>query len=253
MGRLKNKMGIITGGASGIGKATAIHLSGEGARVVIFDKNRAAAYQVADEIVAKGGEAVFYEVDVTSYEQLERAIDEVCCSGELWFMVHAAGWDSPAPFLTTHPAEWAKVIDINLVGALNMHHLVCKKMRDSGGGRIVSIASDSARVGAGNCALYSAAKNGIIAFTKSLARELASENILLNTLCPGPTDTPLLNNFSGSSEDAEKLMRSLIRNIPLGRIAQAEDYNEIITLLISAGGDYITGQTISVSGGLTML
>ena len=253
MGRLDGRSGIVTGGASGIGRAIALRLATEGAQVAIFDRDLKGAQSVASTIAAQGGRAVAFHVDVTDAASVEEATDHVARdAGSLWYLVNAAGWDSPRPFLDSSPESWRRIVDINLYGPLNTHHAVCRRMRDSGGGRVVNIASDAGRVGSGNVAVYSACKGGLIALTKSLAREFARYSILLNTVSPGPTQTPLLEAIRGSGPDSARYLDALKRNIPLRRVATPDDYPGLVAFLISDEAAYITGQTISVSGGLTM-
>lgn len=253
MNELNGKRGIVTGGAGGIGSAIVRRITVEGGAVAIFDRNREAAESLARELLSGGAEVEAHAVDITDHASVENAMQAVSSRGDIHFLVHAAGWDSPKPFLDTGPSDWRLTLDINLVGALNLHHAVCRRMKQSGGGRVVSFASDAARTGASNCAVYAAAKAGLIAFTKSLARELAADEILLNTICPGPTDTPLFASLADSGPENQRLRTALARNIPLRRIAMPGDYVDLVLLLLGSGGSYITGQTISVSGGLTMI
>lgn len=253
MGKLVGKSGIVTGGASGIGQAITLRLAAEGAKVAIFDRNVDGAQAVAATIVAQGGSAVAYQVDVTDPAAVEQATAlAVSEMGSVWYLVNAAGWDSPKPFLDSSPESWRKIVDINLYGPLNTHHSVCRRMRDNGGGRVVNISSDAARVGAGNVAVYSACKGGLIALTKSLAREFAKHNILLNTVCPGPTQTPLMEAIVGAGPEGARFWDSMKRGIPLRRVGTPEDFPGLVVFLIGDDAGYITGQTISVSGGLTM-
>jgi 2-hydroxycyclohexanecarboxyl-CoA dehydrogenase len=167
--------------------------------------------------------------------------------------VNNAGWDKPAPFLSTDADLWNKIIAINLSGPLNLHKAVCPGMVERGGGRVVNIASDAARVGTSNEAVYSACKGGIIAFTKSVARELARNNVLLNAVCPGPTNTPMMEQVLGTGDQAVKWKDAMVRGIPLKRMGEPEDYAGIVAFLASEDAAFITGQTISVSGGMNMI
>jgi 2-hydroxycyclohexanecarboxyl-CoA dehydrogenase len=249
---LTDKIGIVTGGGSGIGRAIATRLADEGCVVAIFDKNSEAAEETAATIARSGGRAFGYCVDVTDVQGVEGKVSAVARDhGDIWYLVNAAGWDSPKAFLETTPDAWQAVVAINLFGFLNTHHVVCRHMRANGGGRVVNIASEAGRAGAALTAVYSACKGGMIAFTKSLARELAQAKILLNTICPGPTDTPLFAKQAGS--DLQRWREALVRGIPLHRIAVPEDYEGLAAFLISEDASYMTGQTISVSGGLTMI
>ena len=151
------------------------------------------------------------------------------------------------------PEFWDKVISINLKGNLNTHFAVAGRMAQRGGGRIINIASDAARVGTSNEAVYSACKGGLISFTKSIARELARKNVLANCVCPGPTNTPMMASVLGEGADAEKWKDAMVRGIPLKRMGEPEDYAGIVAMLASDDGAYITGQAISVSGGMNMV
>ncbi len=162
--------------------------------------------------------------------------------------MNCAGWDVAANFLDTEPELWRKLIDINLLGPLNVTRLVLARMAEAGAGRIVSIASDAGRVGSSGESVYAACKGGIISFSKSVAREMAKSGITLNVVSPGPTDTPLFANFDASG----KLAAALTRAIPMRRLAQPDDFPGIVAFLLSDDAGFITGQTISVSGGLTM-
>jgi 2-hydroxycyclohexanecarboxyl-CoA dehydrogenase len=247
--RLENRAGIVTGGASGIGRAIALRLAHDGAAVAIFDRDLEKAQSTAAQIETQGGRAIALQVDVTDAAAVEQAARAL---GDPWYLVNAAGWDSPKPFLDSDPESWRRIVDINLYGPLHTHQSVCRRMRDSGGGRIVNIASDAGRVGSGNVAVYAACKAGLIALTKSLARELARHDILLNTISPGPTRTPLIEAIAGAGADGKKYLDSLARAIPLRRVAVPEDHAGLAAFLIGPEAAYITGQTISVSGGLTM-
>lgn len=250
---LKDKIAVITGGASGIGRAIVLRLAEEGARPVIFDIDEAGARSVADEAVAAGGTASARRCDITDYAAVEAAVaateDE---TGPIDFLVNNAGWDLPASFLDTDPEFWAKVIGINLMGPIHMHHAVLKRMAARGAGRVVNISSDAGRVGSSGEAVYSACKGGVIAFTKTLAREVARRGVTLNTVCPGPTDTPLFDAFKAASADGAKIADGLARAIPMKRLGRPDDYPGLVAFLLSDDAAYITGQTMSVSGGLTM-
>jgi len=168
-------------------------------------------------------------------------------------LVNNAGWDRFANFVDTTPDLWDQLIAINLRGPLNMSHVVLKGMVGRGHGRVVNIASDAGRVGSSLEAVYSACKGGLISFTKSLARELARKNVLLNAVCPGPTNTPMMATVLGEGEQAVKWKDAMVRGIPLRRMGEPDDYGVIVAMLASDDGKYITGQTISVSGGMNMI
>ncbi|HYC49262.1 MAG TPA: glucose 1-dehydrogenase [Burkholderiales bacterium] len=249
---LTGKPAIVTGAASGIGKAIAERLGTEGCIVGVFDLNAAGAEATAAAIVKAGGKAHAHAVDITDLAQVQAAVKAFeHQAGAIEVLVNNAGWDKAMPFLKSTPELWKKIIDINLYGPINMHYAVLPGMVERKRGRIVSIASDAGRVGSSGESVYSACKGGVIAFTKTVARELARSNIQLNTVCPGPTDTPLLRGVA-EGEAGQKLIDALTRAIPMKRLAQPEDYPGIVAFLASDDAAYITGQTISVSGGLTM-
>ncbi|MGM0584658.1 MAG: glucose 1-dehydrogenase [Pseudomonadota bacterium] len=248
---LKGKRAIVTGGGSGIGRAVCLRFAEEGAEVAIFDMNPEGAQETVRRIEAAGGKATAHKVDITDRAQVDAAVAKVAEGGNIDILVNNAGWDEIRPFLQTDAALWKKVIDINLYGPLNMHHAVLPIMGKQGGGRVVNIGSDAGRVGSSGEAVYAACKGGILAFTKTLAREHARQNIQLNNVCPGPTDTPLFAAVA-QGESGEKIVEGLKRAIPMRRLAQPEDFPGIICFLASDDAGFITGQTISVSGGLTM-
>lgn len=245
---LKDKNIIVTGGASGIGKAICGRLGEEGCHVAIFDLNGDGAEAVAAAIRDAGGQATAFAVDITDYAAVSAAVDKFeAAAGEIGGLVNNAGWDIAMPFLDTDTEFWKKVIDINLNGPLNLCHTVMTKMAEQeSGGKVLNIASDAARVGSSGEAVYAACKGGIVAFGKTMARELARKKINVNCLCPGPTNTPLLQG------QGEKLIAALTRAVPMRRVAEPEDYPGLVAFFMSDDAGYITGQTISVSGGLTM-
>lgn len=250
---LEGKAAIVTGGGGGIGSAICGRLGEAGARVGVFDRDMSAAQRTAEAIVAKGAVAKAYEVDITDLAAVTRAVDAFESEiGPTDVLVNNAGWDKFAYFLTTEPDLWRKIIAINLEGPINLHHAVLKGMQARRSGRVVNIASDAGRVGSSMEAVYSGAKGGIIAFTKTMAREMARSGVTLNVVCPGPTETPLLEALTGSGEQGAKVSEGLKRAIPLGRLGQPEDIAGMVAFLASDEAAYITGQVISVSGGLTM-
>lgn len=240
---------LITGAASGIGRATALRLGVEGALVGILDLDEQGAQKTASDICDAGGRAAAYRVDITDLSAVERAVDSFEREiGPIDALINNAGWDLAGNFLDTGPEQWRKVIDINLFGPLNVTKTVLSRMVERGEGRIVSIASDAGRVGSSGESVYAACKGGVIAFSKSVAREVASQGITVNVVSPGPSDTPLFADFDKSG----KLAKALERAIPMRRLGQPDDYPGIVAFLISDDASFITGQTISVSGGLTM-
>jgi 2-hydroxycyclohexanecarboxyl-CoA dehydrogenase len=249
---LKDRAVLVTGGANGIGAAIARRLAEEGCAVGILDLDAAAGEKVAGEIGASGGRASLHAVDFTDYDAVARAVEGFEASvGPVAFLVNNAGWDRAKSFLDTTPDFWRQVVAINLFGPLNVNHIVLRGMAARGFGRVVSIASDAGRVGSSGEAVYSACKGGIIAFTKTVARELVGKGVILNTLCPGPTDTAILRSFL-EGPDGARIAEGLKRAIPMRRLGVPEDYPGLVAFLLSDDAAYITGQTISVSGGLTM-
>ena len=250
---LKDKVALITGGAGGIGSALCHRFAREGAIVAVFDLNKEDGQKVAANICSAGGRAASFNVDIRDYSAVAQAVASVELSfGPIDILVNNAGWDHAARFLDTDPQLWQKLIDINLVGPLNLHHAVVKGMAARGQGRIVNIASDAGRVGSSGESVYSACKGGIIAFSKTLARELARKQINVNVVCPGPTDTALFRDFAGEGESGDKLRTALEKAIPFGRLGQPGDIVGAVCFLASDDASFITGQVISVSGGLTM-
>jgi 2-hydroxycyclohexanecarboxyl-CoA dehydrogenase len=249
---LSGKVAVVTGGGQGIGRGLTLRLAEEGCKVAIFDINP----QTGEETAKLAPQAIIktYAVDVGDAASVNEAVAKVEAEvGPIWLLVNNAGWDRPMPFLKTDKELWDKIIRINLYGPLNTHKAVAPLMAERGGGRIVNIASDAARVGTSDEAVYSACKGGLISFTKSLARELARKNVLLNTICPGPTNTPMMAAVLGEGEHAVKWKDAMVRGIPLRRMGEPDDYGGIVALLASDDGKYITGQTISVSGGMNMI
>jgi 2-hydroxycyclohexanecarboxyl-CoA dehydrogenase len=249
---LKDRTVIVTGGANGIGAAIARRLAEEGCAVGILDLDSTAGAKVVGEIKAAGGRASLHTVDITDYDAVARAVESFeAAQAPVALLVNNAGWDRAANFLDTTPEFWRKVVAINLFGPLNVNHAVLRGMAARGFGRVVNIASDAGRVGSSGEAVYSACKGGIIAFTKTLARELVGKGIIINTLCPGPTDTAILRSFL-EGPDGSRIAEGLKRAIPMKRLGVPEDYPGLVAFLLSDDAAYITGQTISVSGGLTM-
>ncbi|WP_363110858.1 SDR family oxidoreductase, partial [Pandoraea apista] len=235
------------------GGATCRRLGGEGAAVAVFDRDLAAAQRVAGEIVEAGGRAQAFACDITVREQVDAAVGAVAQAfGPVSVLVNNAGWDIFKPFTKTVPAEWDRLIAINLIGALHMHHAVLPEMVARRSGRIVNIASDAARVGSSGEAVYAACKGGIVAFSKTIAREHARHGITVNVVCPGPTDTALFADYKEGAGNPEKLVEAFTKAIPLGRIGQADDLPGAIAFFASDDAAFVTGQVLSVSGGLTM-
>ncbi|PUE32631.1 2-hydroxycyclohexanecarboxyl-CoA dehydrogenase [Limnohabitans sp. Jir61] len=253
MNHLKDRTVIVTGGAGGIGGATCRRFAAQGAKVAVFDMNLDSAQKVAEAIQASGGTAVAYKCDITDRAAVDAAVmDTIVQLGPIDVLVNNAGWDVFKPFVKTVPDEWSKLIAINLTGALHMLHAVLPGMVERNAGRIVNIASDAARGGSSGEAVYSACKGGLVALSKTLAREHARHNITVNVVCPGPTDTALLAGVAEGARDPVKLIEAFRSAIPLGRLGQPEDLASAIVFFGSDDASFITGQVISVSGGLTM-
>ena len=244
MDRGEPRLAVVTGAASGIGRATALALANDGLQVAVADLSGDGARATAEEI----GDSRAYEVDVADSDSVGRFAEAVL--GELGVpavLVNCAGWDEAHAFLDTDEAFWARVLAINLLGVVAVTHAFLGAMVEAGGGgRIVNVASDAGRVGSSGEAVYAGAKGGVIAFTKSVAREVARHAITANVVCPGPTDTPLFR------AQPERLQQNLERAIPMRRLAQPQDLAQAIAFFASQHAGYITGQVLSVSGGLTM-
>ncbi|SFQ31154.1 SDR family oxidoreductase [Pseudomonas borbori] len=250
---LQKRVALVTGAGSGIGKAIAQRLAEEGMLVGVLDINKQAAEQTVKEIRESGGQADAEVCDVTDYAQVCQAVSALESRlGPTWALVNNAGWDKPMPFLKTEPDFWRKVVDINYLGPLHLTRAVAPGMVERNGGRIIFIASDAGRVGSSGEVVYSGCKGATIAFAKALAREVSRNNVLLNNVCPGPTNTPAMDSFVGTGESGQKIRDAMVRGVPLGRIGEAEDYPGLVAFLASDDASFITGQTISVSGGLTM-
>lgn len=253
MNRFEGRTVVVTGGGGGIGGASCRRFAAEGAQVAVFDRNTEAADQVAAQIREAGGQARAFRCDITDRASVDAAVAAtVDAFGPIDVLVNNAGWDVFRPFTKTEPAQWDQLIAINLTGALHMHHAVLPGMAARKAGRIVNIASDAARVGSSGEAVYAACKGGLVAFSKTIAREHARHGITVNVVCPGPTDTALFADYKEGAGNPEKLMEAFTRSIPLGRIGQPDDLPGAIAFFASDDAGFITGQVLSVSGGLTM-
>jgi 2-hydroxycyclohexanecarboxyl-CoA dehydrogenase len=245
---LTGKVAIVTGAARGIGLAIASRLAEEGAKIAIADINGDGAASAAERI---GGAAMGVRVDVTDTASIAAGVAAVVERlGPIDVLVNNAGWDKVEPFVKSEEATWDTVIAINLKGPIACTRAVLDSMIERRSGKIVSISSDAGRVGSAGEAVYAGAKAGIIGFSKTLARELARYGINVNVVCPGPTNTPLFHEMAGGNE---KLASSLKHAIPLGRLGEPEDLAGAVAFLASDDASFVTGQTLSVSGGLTMI
>jgi 2-hydroxycyclohexanecarboxyl-CoA dehydrogenase len=248
------RVAFVTGGAQGIGAGISETLGSNGFQVAVADLNLDAAQDTAKRIIDAGGRAFAVHVDVTDTESVIGAVKAVVAElGEIEVAVNNAGWDDFMPFVKTTEEFWNRILDINFKGALRVCHTVVPGMVERGFGRVINIGSDAGRVGSSLEAVYSGAKGGIIAFGKTLAREVATKGITVNTVCPGPTDTPALRKFADTSgQDADKVLGGMTKAVPMKRLAQPSDIAAAVAFFASDGAEYITGQTLSVSGGLTM-
>jgi len=238
---------VVTGGASGIGKATALLLAREGARVFVGDIDEAGGQETAADGAAERLSIEYLPLDLTDALSIEVFATAVHQRAErVVGLVNGAGWDQIQPFLENPPEIWDRIIAINLMGAVRLTRGLLPPMVAARAGKIVNISSDAGRVGSMGETVYAAAKGGLIAFTKSLARELARHQINVNCVCPGPTDTPLFQR------QPERMKEALTRAIPFRRIAQPMEIAQAVLFFSSRRSDYITGQVLSVSGGLTM-
>lgn len=253
MRRFEGKTIIVTGGAGGIGRAICHRLSQEGGQLAVLDLDLAAAQETAQALQAAGGKALAVQADISERSQVDAALAQVRNSlGPVDVLINNAGWDVFKPFVKTEPALWDRLIAVNLIGALHLHHAVLPEMAERGKGRIVNIASDAARVGSTGEAVYAACKGGLVSFTKTIAREHARQGITANVVCPGPTDTALFASYQEGAGNPEKLVEAFRRAIPLGRIGQPEDLPGAVAFFASDDAAYVTGQVLSVSGGLSM-
>lgn len=250
---LDGKNALVTGGGAGIGRAICRRLGEEGVTVGVLDRDGPAARETADLIAGSGGRATAFEADITDYDAVADAVSAFeAAAGPLDILVNNAGIDVAMPFLDTDAGLWRRIVEINLFGPLNLHHIAVRSMAGRRSGKVINISSDAARVGSSGESVYAACKGGIISFSKTLARELARRNVQVNCICPGPTDTNLFRTFAGDGEAGQKLVAALERGIPMRRLGQPDDYPGLVAFLASSDADFITGQTISVSGGLTM-
>ena len=250
---LDGKTAIVTGGGGVIGRAICLRLAREGCGVGVLDLDGEAAAATVQLIEEAGGRASPHPVDIADYAAVGAAV--AACEaalGPTGILVNNAGWDRFALFLDSGPEFWDKVIAVNLRGPINVTHAVLAGMAERQSGRVVSIASDAGRVGSLGESVYSACKGGVIALTKTLAREMARGGVTVNVVCPGPTDTPILRSFVGEGERGQKVYEALKRAIPMRRLGEPEDIPGIVAFLASDDAAFITGQVISVSGGLTM-
>ncbi len=248
---MTNKVAFITGAGRGIGRQIALTLAAKNIKTIVSDVNDVNANETVSLIEQAGGEAIAVYCDVTKLSSVEEAVQEAVSKlGRIDILVNNAGWDKIEPFLKSEPSTWETILNINLLGQIHTCKTILPLMIENGYGKIVNISSDSGRVGSSGEAVYSAAKGGVIAFTKTLAREMARHKININSIAPGPADTPL---FKEIGEYNAGIAEALIKAIPFRRLAQPEDIANAVAFLSSEEADYITGQVLSVNGGLAMV
>jgi 2-hydroxycyclohexanecarboxyl-CoA dehydrogenase len=253
MQTLNGQAAFVTGAGSGIGRAIARRLASQGARVGIADVNLAGAQRTEELVRGAGGAALAVHVDITQFDAVQAAVRRTRETfGAVGILVNNAGWDRIEPFIQNSPELWDKIIGINLKGPIHCCRAVLDDMIAAGRGKIISISSDAARVGSTGEAVYAACKGGIIALSKTLAREVARHRINVNVVCPGPTDTPLLQEVTGGEQGA-KIIEAMKRAVPFRRLGTPDEIAAAVAFFASPDADFITGQVLSVSGGLTMV
>ncbi len=248
-----SRVALVTGGASGIGRETCLALADAGRRVAVADIQTAGANETAATIRSAGGQALAVTIDITDAASVDRGVrhveDEL---GPVEILANVAGWDQFMKFVDTDEDFWDRIIDVNFKGMLRTTHRCLPAMIEAGWGRVVNVASDAGRVGSSLEAVYSGAKGGTIAFTKTLAREVARRGITANVVCPGPTDTPLLDEIASANPDSDRVLGAMANAVPMKRVGRPEEVATAVVYFASDGASFTTGQTLSVSGGLTM-
>lgn len=252
--KLEGRAALVAGGGRGIGRAVALALAREGAQVAIADILKDNAEAVRDEIQQMGQKALALRVDLTKRAEVENSVQEAISRfGSLDILVNSAGWDRLEPFIESNEETWEKILAVNFKSVLHTTKAVLPHMISRGRGKIINIGSDAGRVGSTWEAVYAGAKGAVIAFSKTIAREVARHKINVNVVCPGLTDTPLLEAIQSRSAETRRLIEAITKATPFRRVAQPEEIAEAVLFFASPGADFITGQTLSVSGGLTMV
>jgi 2-hydroxycyclohexanecarboxyl-CoA dehydrogenase len=252
--KLEEKTALVAGGGGGIGRAVAVSFGRAGARVAIADIAKENAENVSREIQALGIDALACQVDLTKKPDVDRMVNDVGSHfGRIDILVNCQGWDRLEPFVESNEETWEKLLAINFKSVLYTARAVLPQMISQGGGKIVNISSDAGRVGSSWEAVYAGAKGAVIAFSKTIAREVARYKINVNVVCPGLTETPLLQAVRSQSEQTAKIIDAVTKATPFRRPAQPDEIAAAVLFLTSPEANFITGQTLSVSGGLTMV
>ena len=252
--KLQGKTALVTGGGGGIGRAVALALGREGAKIAVADIVKENAEKVSSEVQSLGIDAMACLVDLTKKPEVDRMVGDIISRfGRINILVNCQGWDRLEPFVESDEETWEKLLAINFKSVLYTSKAVLPNMISHGGGKVVNISSDAGRVGSSWEAVYAGAKGAVIAFSKTIAREVARHKINVNVVCPGLTETPLLQAVRSQSEQTAKIVDAVTKATPFRRPAQPEEIAEAVLFLASSSADFITGQTVSVSGGLTMV
>lgn len=248
---MRKRIAFITGSGRGIGREIARTLAAKSMKILVTDVNLDNANETVSILEQEGGEAIAVYCDVTKLESVQEAVATALSHfGEINVLVNNAGWDKVEPFLKSEPSTWKLIMDINLMGQIHTCKEILPIMIQNGYGKVVNIASDSGRVGSSGEAVYSAAKGGVIAFTKTMAREMARYKLNINCISPGPSNTPLFEEIGSYNQG---IATALEKAIPFRRLAQPSDIANAVAFLASDEAEYVTGQTLSVNGGLAMV
>lgn len=243
---------LVVGGGGGIGQAVALELAAAGHAIAVADVDTQKAAATATAVSTAGANSIWVEMNVAEPSSVHRGLGEIQQRvGTPSIVVNCAGWVANADFVDSDETYWRRMIDTNLMGAIRVAQMTLPNMTQEGWGRIVNVAGEAGRVGEERNALMAAANGGLIAFGKAIALEVVRSGVTVNTVCPGPTATPMLDQLISNSEDAAEMVGSLTRSVPIGRLAQPQEIAPAIAFLASEGAGYITGQTLSVSGGMT--
>lgn len=249
----EQRVAIVTGGGQGIGRGIVEGLAADGFVVAVIDRDETTATETCKALVDQGMRAEPYAVDVTDGARVADVVAEIESSlGPVQVLVNNAGFDVHLPFVETDEELWDRIIDVNFKAALRFVRHVLPGMLERKHGRIINIGSDAGRVGSSLEAVYSGAKGGIIAFTKTIAREAARASVTANAVCPGPTRTPALEEAVAKQDGADAVMAAMVRAVPMRRLGEPSDIAAAVSFFASDAAGFITGQTLSVSGGLTM-